>query len=127
MGVEGVSNDGATTTDQGAASYDDYSLTDADVLAFLSSLSVDRQRCHSLNSGPRLVSEAIETGLVEPDDVEPLISGMVELREHGLVGWTPAHHDTRGDDVLHAAEFHLTKWGRRHHYRENGSTENGST
>lgn len=112
MGVEGVSNDRSPIANRGTGSFDDYSLTNADVLAFLFDLRVDRRRCHSLNSGPRLVSEAIETGLIEPNDFEPLIVEMVELRYSGLVDWTPGRHDVRGDDVLHAAEFHLTRRGR---------------
>ena len=86
-------------------------LTDDDVLAFLFDLRVDRRKCHGLNCGPNLLREATERGLVEPDDVEPFVAQMIELRDGGLAGWTPARHDSRGDDLLHAAEFHLTVRG----------------
>jgi hypothetical protein len=113
MAVERVSSGNeAAAHERGPGSPDDYALTDDDVLAFLFDLRVDRQRCHNLNSGVRLVREAAETGLVEPDDVEPFVAQMIELRDGGLAGWTPATHDSRGDDLLHAAEFHLTPQGR---------------
>ena len=114
MSVEGVFHDRrAPGGGRGSASLEEFSLTSADVLAFLFELRADERRCHGLNSGPRLVDEAIEIGLVDPSEQEALFVELVELRASGLVDWEPGRHDARGDDVLHAAEFHLTAQGRR--------------
>ena len=86
-------------------------LTDQEVLAFLCELRLDRRRCYSLNSGSRLLREVATSGLVG-SEVEPFINQMLELRSSGLADWTPASEDVWGDDLLHAAEFHLTAEGR---------------
>jgi hypothetical protein len=87
--------------------------SEVEVLAFLADLRVDRSRCHALSSGPRLFHEAADAGLVGEDEVELFVAQLVGLRDHGLADWTPARGDVRGDDVVHAAEFHVTLEGRR--------------
>jgi hypothetical protein len=113
MAAERVSNGyEALMHQRESVSQDDCALTDDDVLAFLFDLRVDRRRCYSLNNGRKLLEEAAETGLVEEDGFEPFIEQMIELRDSGLADWTPAPHDRMGDDLQHAAEFHLTARGR---------------
>jgi hypothetical protein len=113
MAVERASNGYETPVKPlESKSQDEPSLTDDDVLAFLSDLRTDRQRCHSLNYGRKLLHEAAETGLVEENRFDQFIAQMLELRANGLAGWTPATHDRDGDDLLYAAEFHLTLQGR---------------
>ncbi len=114
MAVERVSNGYETPKHQRqSGSHEDFALTDDDVLAFLSDLRTDRRRCYSLNNGRKLLEEAAETGLVEEDGFEPFIEQAIELRDSGLADWTPAPHDRMGDDLQHAAEFHLTARGQR--------------
>jgi hypothetical protein len=84
--------------------------TDREVLTFLRELRLDRLRCYSLNSGRRLLREVAASGLVG-SEVKPFINQMLELRSSGLADWTPASDDVWGDDLLHAAEFHLTAQG----------------
>ncbi len=111
MAVEQVSV-GYATRHGREAHRGDPILSDHEALEFLAALRRDRQRCHSLNSGPRLLREAVEAGLADPTDLEPFIARMAALRDRGLADWTPARHDPLGDDLAHAAEFHVTAKGR---------------
>ena len=83
------------------------------VLGFLRDLRIDQRRSRSLNSGRNLLLEAAEAGLVEQGELDFFIAQMLELHRADLVGWTFARHDIEGDDLPHAAEFHLTERGRR--------------
>jgi len=82
------------------------------VLEFLQRLRLDRNRSRALNSGRSLLLEAAESGLVELRELDAFVGLMVELRRAGLVDWRCAPGDIRGDDLPHAAEFHLTSRGR---------------
>lgn len=83
------------------------------VLEFLHDLRFDPRRCRNLNSGRNLLLEAAEAGLVELAQLDRFVARLGELHEAGLVGWTFAPHDVNGDDLPHAAEFHVTDRGRR--------------
>ena len=87
-------------------------LTGEDVLAFLQRLRLDRNRSRALNSGRSLLLAAAESGLVALRELDAFVGLMVELRRAGLVDWRCAPGDIRGDDLPHAAEFHLTSRGR---------------
>ncbi len=87
-------------------------LTAADVLEFLQRLSLDRDGFRTLDSGRRLLLEAVETGLVELRELDAFVGGMVELRRAGMVYWSCTPSDLQGDDLPRAAAFHLTERGR---------------
>ena len=91
---------------------DDQTPSGDQVLEFLQDLRFDRRRCRNLNSGRNLLLEAAEAGLVEPGELDLFVARMSQLHEAGLVGWTSARHDLQGDDLPHAAEFHVTEQGR---------------
>ncbi len=101
-------------------------LTGEQVLWFLHGLRHDRKRCRNLNSGHNLLLEATDAGLRQPGELDPFVARMVALREEGLVGWTHGRHDVLGDDLPHAAEFHLTERGRRR-LLASGSREAGAS
>ena len=102
--VEGIGRDSSHTAG--------HRLSGGEVLIFLHGLRVDRKRCRSLNSGHNLLREAAEAGLTRAGSVEAFTREMVRLNAGGLVDWTCARHDLDGDDLRHAAEFHLTRRGR---------------
>lgn len=83
------------------------------LLSFLDGLRLDRHRCRNLNSGRNLLLEAADAGLLAPGELDRFVARMVALRKEGLVGWADGRHDALGDDLPHAAEFHLTEQGRR--------------
>ena len=99
--------------EQRAALTDSSALTGDQVLEFLHDLRLDRRRSSNLNSGRNLLLEAAEAGLVDPGELDAFIAQMVELHRADLVGWTYARHDVQGDELPHAAEFHVTERGRR--------------
>ena len=87
-------------------------LTAGDVLGFLDRLRLDPRRCRNLNSGRNLLLEAAKVGLIGPKEPDVFSACLVELRRAGLADWTCARNDVRGDDLSHAAEFHVTARGR---------------
>ena len=106
---------------------DDSPVPTADqVLWFLHGLRLDRQRYRNLNSGHNLLREAAATGLVELGELDRFVARMLALQKEGLVGWAHGRHDLRGDDLPHAAEFHLTERGRRR-LAAGGSREAGAS
>ena len=96
-------------------------LSGDQVLGFLHDLRLDGRRSRNLNSGRNLLLEAAEAGLVEQGELDLFIGQMVDLHRADLVGWTSARHDIEGDDLPHAAEFHLTERGRRRLVASDGS------
>jgi hypothetical protein len=86
--------------------------TGRDVLGFLDRLRLDPRRVRNLNSGRNLLLEAAKAGLIEPRETDGFSACLVALRRAGLADWTCARNDVRGDDLAHAAEFHVTARGR---------------
>jgi hypothetical protein len=99
--------------------------TGGEVLRFLHDLRFDHRRSTNLNFGRHLVREAARAGLAGPAELEDFIARMVELRQAGLVGWTCARSDFRGDDLLHAVQFYVTTRGRSRLLASGGTPREG--